>query len=215
MILFRNPKKVLVFLVAVLPLALANCSSIGRFVESSKNPYRTKSYKEICDQWTREARIHQGLEVELIVSATFKSETFRRAYAQEYGKVFRLTSEETEQFIEDQLQLARQSHEFVVASFVPEKKWDEFDKPQSMWKLYLVNDRNERVEPLTVEKCKAQDATVSYFFPDVTPWKSVYIVRFPCKVPETDQPLVGENTKSITLVITSVLGTAETHWNLK
>ena len=103
----------------------------------------------------------------------------------------------------------------MIASFVPEKKWDEFDKPQSMWKLYLVNDRNERVEPTEVRKCKEQDARVSYFFPYVTPWKSVYVVKFPCQVPETDRPLVGVDTKSITLVITSVLGTAEMNWNLE
>jgi len=210
-----NQNKMLVFLVAVMSLALVNCSSMSRFVASSKNPYRTKAYKEICDQWSREARIHQGLEVELIVSATFKSKAFRRAYTDEYGKVYRLTLEEAEQFGKDQLQQADQTHEFVLASFVPEKKWDEFDKPQSMWKLYLINDRDERVEPLEVQKYKEQDATVSYFFPYVTPWKSVYVVRFPLRVPETDRPLAGENTKGIKLVITSVLGTAEMDWTLE
>jgi len=215
MISFCNKNMGLVLLFAVMSMALANCSSASRFVKSARNPYRTKNYKETCDTWSREARIHQGFEVELIVSATFKSKAFRRAYADEYGEVFRLTREEKKRFTEDQLQEADKKNEFVVASFVPEKKWDEFDKPQSMWKFYLVNDRKERVEPLEVEKCNERDATVSYFFPYVTLWKSVYVVRFPYRIPESDRPLVGDNAKSITLVITSVLGAAEMAWDLE
>jgi hypothetical protein len=214
-LLSDRTKKVLVFFLAATALSLANCSSVSRFVESSKNPYRTKAYKAIRDKWSREARIHQGLEVELIISATFKSKAFRRAYADEYGEAYKLSPEEKTQFVKDQLQAADLSHEFVVASFVPEKKWDEFDKPQSIWKLYLVNDRGERVQPLEVQKPKQRDAKASYFFPYVTPWKTVYVVRFPSSIPETDQPLVGKHTKAITLVITSVLGTTEMDWNLE
>ena len=117
----------LVLLFAVTTVALASCSSASRFVKSARNPYRTDSYRETCDTWSREAHIHQGFEVELIVSATFKSKAFRQAYAHEYGEVFRLTQEEKNRFAEEQLQEADKNHEFLVATFVPEKKWDEFE----------------------------------------------------------------------------------------
>ncbi len=169
----------------------------------------------MCDEWSREARIHRGLEVELIVSATFKSEEFRRAYADEYAKAHRLTPERKKRFVEDQVEAATHGHEFLIASFVPDEKWDDFGKAKSMWKLYLVNDQNERVVPIEVRRARLKDAVTPHFFPYVTPWKSVYKVRFPYNVPTTDQPFIQENTKGIKLVITSVLGTAEMGWKLQ
>ena len=84
-----------------------------------------------------------------------------------------------------------------------------------MWKLYLVNDQHERVVPVEVRKLKRQDAVTPHFFPYITPWKSIYTVRFPYKMPATNQPIIKDNTKEIKLVITGVLGTAEMGWELR
>lgn len=214
MILFTDRTKVIVLVVFVFSMLSANCSKVSRFVESSK-PYHTETYEPILNQWTRHARIQHGLEVELIAAATFKSKTFRRAYADEYAQAYKLTQEEKSRFMQDQLRAADSSHEVVLASFVPEKKWDTFDKPGSMWKLYLVNDNKERVSPLEVRRIKRQKAVTSHFFPYVTPWKSVYVMRFPCRIPGSDRLIIGEKTKEVTFVITSVLGSTEMHWGLE
>ena len=118
-------------------------------------------------------------------------------------------------FAEDQGRAAGISHEFLVASFVPEKKWDDFHRAKSMWKLYLVNDENERVVPVEVRKVKQKDAVQPHFFPYITPWTSVYVVRFPHERPESKQRVVKDHTRTIRLVITSVLGTAEMAWKLQ
>jgi hypothetical protein len=153
--------------------------------------------------------------VELIVSATYKSVEFRRAYAQEYAHAYKLTTKEEERFVADQLKAATLEHEFLMASFVPDKKWDDFDKANSMWKIYLVNDNDERVVPVEVKKVKDKTAVTAHFFPYVTPWKSAYTVRFPNNMPATNQAIVKGHTKTIKLVIAGVLGTAEMGWNLE
>lgn len=206
--------KTFVFLTATALLCSANCTKVAHFVESS-DLYHTEIYKKVCNTWSREARIHSGLQVELIVSATFKSAEFRRAYANEYAKAYKLTPEEKQRLLEDQLKAASYGHEFLMASFVPEKKWDDFDKFESMWKLYLTNDTNDRVVPVEVRKAKQKDAVAAHFFPHVTPWKSIYTVRFPCNIPATNEAIVGDNTREIKLVITSVLGSAEMSWKLR
>jgi hypothetical protein len=203
-----------ILLSATFLLFTGSCTGVARLVQST-DPYHTETYKRVCDAWTREARIHRGLEVELIVSATFKSEDFRRTYAEEYAKAYRLTPETKKRFMEDQLKAAIHGHEFLMATFVPEEKWDDFDQANSVWKLYLVNDQNERVVPVEVRKVRRNDAVTPHFFPYVTPWKSVYKVRFPRNIPTTDQPIIEKNTKGMKLVITSVLGTTELGWNLK
>ena len=199
---------------AVLLLFLGNCTKVTRFVESA-DPYHTQSYKRVCDQWSQQARIHHGLEVQLIVSATFKSADFRRAYADEYAAAYELTAEEKRRFVEDQMKASHLSHEFLLATFVPEKRWDDFDKVDSMWKLFLVNDEGQRVVPVEVRDVKRQKPVLSHFFPYITPWKSVYMVRFPCNISESNSPIIGDKTKKIRLIITSVLGTAEMHWTLE
>jgi hypothetical protein len=207
-------RRILFSSVAVLLLLAASCAKVTNFVESS-DPYRTETYKEIHNKWSREARIHRGLEVELIACATFKTKEFRHAYADEYVQAYKLTSERKKQLVEDELRAADLSHEFLMASFVPQKKWDEFDKVESMWKLYLVNDTNERVAPFEVRRVRGQKAITSHFFPFVTPWKSVYAVRFPFHMPGSNRPIIGNQTKEIGLVITSVLGTAKMTWKLE
>ena len=203
-----------IFFAASLLLFTANCTKVSKFVESAE-PYHTETYKRVCDRWSREVRIHRGLEVLLIASATFKSDEFRRAYVDEYAAAYKLTSEGKKQYVEDQLDVSCREHEFLMASFVPEKSWDDFDKVKSMWKLYLVNDKNQRVVPIEVRKVKRHDALTPHFFPYVTPWKSVYTIRFPHNVGESDRPIIGGNTKEVKFVITSVLGTREMHWKLE
>jgi len=199
---------------SALLLFSGNCTRVSQFVESA-DPYHTHTYKKVCDQWSREARIHRGFEVPLIVSATFKSADFRRAYADEYAAAYQLTAEEKRRFVEDPMKAGRLGHEFLLATFVPEKRWDDFDKADSMWKLFLVNDEGQRVVHVEVRDVKGQEAVMSHFFPYITPWKSVYVVRFPCNLPGTNRPIIGDNTKEIRLIVTSVLGTAEMLWNLE
>lgn len=199
---------------SLLLLFSGNCTRVSRFVESA-DPFHTDTYKRVCDQWSQEARIHHGFEVSLIVSATFKSADFRRAYADEYAEAYQLTPAGRKQFVEDQMKAGRLGHEFVMAVFLPETRWDDFHKANSVWKLLLVNDEGERVAPVEVRNLKRQKAVMSHFFPYITPWKSVYMVRFPSNITESDRPIIGDDTKEIKLVITSVLGTAELLWNLE
>lgn len=202
------------FLGATLLLFTLNCTRVTQIVESD-DPYHTQAFKKVCAAWSREDRIHRGLEVELIVSATFKSKEFRRAYANEYAKAYMLTAEAKKQFLEAQLKAVTHGHDFLMASFVPDKNWDDFGKAGSMWKLYLVNDQNERVVPVEVRKVKRKDAVTPHFFPYITPWKSTYTIRFPYNIPASNLPIIKDTTKSVRLVITSVLGTAEMEWRLE
>jgi hypothetical protein len=213
MIRVRAHFKVFIFCATVL-LFLGNCTRVTRFVESA-GPYYTESYKSVCDRWSQETRIHRGFEVPLIVSATFKSADFRQAYADEYAAAYQLTAEQKRCFVEEQMKAGRLGHEFVLATFVPEKRWDDFDKAHSMWSLFLLNDDGQRVEPVKVRDVGARRPVISHFFPYITPWKSVYVVTFPCNISGTNNPIIGDNTKKMKFVLTSVLGAAELHWDLE
>ena len=209
-----------VSVVAAALLFAGGCAEVTDIVKPA-GPFFTEAYKPVCEAWSRDASIYRGLEVELIATATYKSEEYRRAYTDEYAKAYQLTAEQEEDFLQDQLQALTRGHEFVMASFVSEEQWDDFNRVDSMWKLYLENDIEDRVVPVEIRQVKRQgevrrrDSVKSHFLPYDTPWKSVYTIRFPYNVPGTTRPFVSDDTKSFKLIITSVVGTAQMEWKLK
>lgn len=209
----RRNRDIFVFFLSILLLFVPNCSMVQKFADSSR-PYHTRDYKANLDEWTREARIHRGLEVELILSATFKSKSFRRAYAHEYAAAYKLNAEETRDFIEDHVAAADMGHEFLLAAFVPQEDWDDFDDSDSMWRLRMVTDGEERIRPTEIRRIKEKDALLFHFFPYITPWKSVYIVRFP---PDAlaNQKRPSQRPERVMLEIASVPGSTRMEWQLE
>lgn len=199
--------------VSILVVTAAGCGPVGRFVKS-EDPYRTGDYLRTFEQWTREARIYRGFDMELIVSATFKSPDYRRAYAKEYAQTYLLSDEEERKFERDQLKAAEEFHDLVMAAFIPDDKWNDFEKKHSSWKICLVNDKNDRLSPVEIRKLSKKDPVIGQFFPYVSPWRQVYALRFPVKVRGRAEDFIGPDTRSITLTVTGVRGTCEMVWGL-
>jgi len=171
-------------------------------------------YQTALERWTRESRIYDGLETKLISKATFKSAAFRQAYTAEYVRLYRLKAAEFEKMAADQAEAAAAYHDFIVAAYVPQKNWDDFSKDPSMWKLYMTTDGVSQIKPLEIRKLKKKDPILAYFFPYITTWNSVYQVRFPILDPQTGDRLIEDEQGAVTLVMNSVLGSAEFQWQL-
>lgn len=181
-------------------------------LKESYDPYYGGQYKEALMDWSREARIYRGLGVELIANATFKSSKFRDAYSNEYARAYKLTGSEKTKLLEDQKNAALAYNDFLLATYVPDKKLDDFHKKDSIWKIYLTVGKGGLLKPLEIRKIKKVDAVTTHFFPYITPWKSVYLVRFPATSPAAGKAVVDSGAENIKLIITSVLGSAEMVW---
>lgn len=181
-------------------------------IKESYDPYYGGQYKATLTDWSREARIYRGLGVELIATATFKSSEFRDAYSNEYARAYKLTGSEKTKLLKDQKNAALAYNDFLLAAYVPDKKLDDFHKKDSIWKIYLTVGKDGLIKPLEIRKIKKVDAVTTHFFPYITPWKSVYLVRFPAISPATGKALIDGGAENIKLIITSVLGSAEMVW---
>ncbi len=164
-------------------------------------------------KWTSEARIYRGLALELMSSATFKSPEFIEAYANEHARTYKLSREEKEKLIKDQKQASLIYNDFIMAAYVPDKKWNDFNKKDSMWEIHLNVGDEKKITPLEIRKIKKIDAVITHFFPHINPWESIYLVRFPVKLPGTDKNIIDDTCSNIKIVITSVVGTTEMVWN--
>ncbi|MBU1163247.1 MAG: hypothetical protein KKA75_03755 [Proteobacteria bacterium] len=120
-------------------------------------------------KWTSESRIYRGLDLELTTAATFKSPEFREAYANEYARTYKLTREEKEKLIKDQKEASLIYNDFIMAAYVPDEKWNNFNKKDSIWKIHLNAGNGKKIKPLEIRKIKKIDAVISHFFPYITP----------------------------------------------
>ncbi|MDX2448588.1 MAG: hypothetical protein QNK29_15470 [Desulfobacterales bacterium] len=175
-------------------------------------PEKQLAYGDVLESWTQESRLYDGLSTKLISKATFKTAAFRQAYATEYARLYKLEGTEYDKLVADQQKEAADYHDFVIAVYVPEKQWDDFSKDTSMWKIYMTRDNVEQIRHLEIRKLKAKDPITAYFYPYMTTWKSIYLVRFPTIDPKTGNHLTDDLHDAVTLVMTSVIGSVEFKW---
>jgi hypothetical protein len=195
-------------------LMVSGCTG-AKYQESAKQlpVSETKMiYRDAIETWTQEGRIYDGLLTKLISKITFKSAVFRQAYAEEYARLYKLEGPEYDKLVLDEQKEAADYNDFVIAAYVPEKKWDDFSKNTSMWKIYITRDQVEQIRPLEIRKLKKKDPIIDYFYPYMTAWKSIYHVRFPAFDPKTDNQPMGDAYDTVTLVMTSVIGSVEFKW---
>lgn len=172
-------------------------------------------YSEALSKWTRSARIYQGLEAKLYMSATYKGPAFREAYIDRYVESYQLDDAYREALLGREMEQADKYNEFFFTAYTPVEAWNDFDQEGSVWRLYLEDGKGAKLSPISIKKLDSADPIIREFFPYFDLWSSAYIVKFP-KYSETGtEPIPGEGTESIRLVATGVLGKGELEWSLK
>ena len=172
--------------------------------QQSADPYHGGSYPAAFSKWRREARIYQGLDLKLIAAVTVKSAQFRQAYVDEYARIYQLSEKDRDKLLQDQMAASEQYIDMVMAVYVPEKSWNDFALKKSMWQLYLSDPNGRRFIPVEIRKIKDTGEELNHFYPYLTPWKSLYHVRFPADA--------KSGTTVIKLTITGVQGNTEMVW---
>lgn len=172
----------------------------------------TGRYRSELNHWTRQTEIYNNFNLVLSLAATYQSGPFRTAHAEEYARVFGLKEADKNKRLSDQLEAADSAYEFLFSVYVSERRWDDFETKGSMWNIFLKINDKERLYPEEIVKLKGNDAVNRYFYPYVSPWKSIYRIRF-SKTPMKEQAgIVNKMPDGITLVITGVQGRAELNW---
>jgi len=201
--------------ILALCIVLSGCQSVGTIekIYSSQDPYHGGNYREAVNRWTRKIRIYVGgFDLELIAAATFKSPAFREAYTQEYARKYKLSASEKKKMLQDQKNAAAMFNEFMVSAFTPEKRRNDFNEKNTIWKVYLTRDHTTRVQPAEVRRIKNVDAVITHFYPYVSPWDVVYLLRFPKTIPGTREPVISDPDAPFKLVVAGVRGSAEMVW---
>lgn len=171
-----------------------------------------RSYEQFVDNWTRTGKIYHNFATQAIVSATYFALPFRRAFAAEWGRAYDLPMAEREQVLAEQIDHAKKRVEFIVSFYTPKERFNDLDKPDSSWRLWLIDAQGVKVEAAKIERLRIRHKKEYLFFPSYTEWSRLYRVYFPA-VGLDGQSLVTESG-AVTLRVTGVEGMANLVWEI-
>jgi hypothetical protein len=191
---------------------LSGCAQKLATVDFSYTPrdYVAKDYEDVYERWTRHQEVHQDADVALEVWATFKSWDFREAYIERYAEIYSLSEADERTLREAQRKLVAEVYEFHVTAQASNYKWNDLEKPNSAWRLALIDALGHELSPESVRIEKLPDAVEAVFYPRRTPFTKSYAVRF--VVPADASAFAGTKSGAITLRIESPIGRVEVEW---
>ncbi len=193
-------------------LALFVAANIGCAAKSKVDA--GADYFALLDSWTRVEKVYDGIEPRLILKATYKNRLFRYAYIDRYVDDYKLGPRYKEAMRKKALELSLLYNEFVFAVHTPTESWNDFDKRNSIWKLYLEDNLGNRLTPISIDKLDAKDPLLREFFPYIGLWSSIYIVRFPKYSESGTESIPGAGTDYLRLTVAGTMASGELEWRL-
>ncbi|RJP18873.1 MAG: hypothetical protein C4529_12070 [Deltaproteobacteria bacterium] len=195
----------------LLCLAAAATGCGPRSVALYEKVMGSPTYGQVTETATRTREVHDGLDTRFILSATWLSEPWLRAFSEEYSNIYYLDSSRREKVIGRWRDESARHVRFFVALYVPEEKGNDLEKPETTWSLRLVRSDEKDFEPVYIRKASLRPEEISRFFPYSGTWYRAYEVAFPKEAERADiPPKAGE--PRLKLVLTGVEGRAVLSW---
>jgi len=211
----RNKRKSCFLSLASCIMFLVSCIVFTGCASEQKEIKPAAGYFELLNEMTKHKKVIDNLDSKLFVYATYKSWPLREAYVEEYARRYQMDDNQKEKLKEKEMGLDEKFNEFFIAVYTPDEKWNDFDRPLSIWKIYMEDEKGERLSPIEIKKVDADSPLVREFYPYLDLWSSTYIVKFPKYIITGEEPFPGKDTNYFRLKITGVVGNAVLEWQLE
>jgi hypothetical protein len=177
---------------------------------SSYNLYASDAdFKKLVEKQTRSEKIYKNKFVTtLVVNAVYRDMKFREAYVHEYAKAYQLTKAEEDAMLTKESAQDEKEVSFYLFAYTEDEKWNNFDKSNPAWKIYLKDDKSNRLEPLSVKRFTLEPSMHFIYFPMASQWMKGYEITF-------SKNIDTANAKSFTIILTGFLGNTELTWEIK
>lgn len=197
-------------LLALVLAAAAACGSSAPLVRLTPDwpAEEPDDYQDTTENWTRTASLRGAYQEVLELSATFKSPEWRAAYAARDAEYRKLTAAaRTQRMAQAQADMEGPWElELMVTTW--DRRENDLDRgARSVWRVVLVDDAGNEIEPLEILKDKRPAFTLRADFPAFGDFAQAYIARFP----RTAQ-ILGPGVKQVRLRMSSSRGSVELAW---
>jgi hypothetical protein len=197
---------------SILLLGFTGCSYLQGYVDMAKEKGLSNEYQAVLNTWTRTKTAHSQFETKVTITSTLKSQAFNRAYIKEYERIYPLGPTEKKKWEETQEGLASDFTEFLFYAYVPEKEANDFDRRNSAWTVFIIDDQGRREDPVEIRRIDKITPVTEAFYPYINKYYgNFYSLKF--------KPLKGLDgdpgdpfRKPFKLVMTSVLAMVELEW---
>jgi hypothetical protein len=202
-------------LIALAAVFVVGCSSPIVTLAEGPREYVATDYDSVLGRWTRTERLFalSELETYLTATATFESWDFRWAYVVRYVQDYRLTIDQRKKLMEKALDETRQRHQFFVALYGTERRYDDLTKPESAWIVRLIDDTGNETAPQEIIAIKKPNAIERNYFPYNTVFRQAFRIRFP-KTNVEGRPTISPQAKWFGLRFAGAQGNSELVWQL-
>jgi hypothetical protein len=197
-------------------LALGGCATPTVNVAEGPREYVATDYDSVLNRWTRTERLFalSELETYLTATATFESWDFRWAYVVRYVQDYRLTIDQRKKLLEKALDETRVKHQFFVALYGGERRYNDLTRADSAWIVRLIDDTGNETAPQEIVAIKKPNALERNYFPYNTPFRQAFRIRFP-RVAADGRPTISPQAKWFGLRFAGAQGNSELVWQIE
>lgn len=195
---------------------VASCASAPIVVSLAEPsaPPTANDYVDELKRWTRHAHLRNDFDQALDVDATLRSPEFRAAYAAKYIELYRVGPENQARTRGELMSDGADSYEFHLETATHDYDLNDFTSAKTVWRITLLDDAGHEVKPSQVSAIKERLAVDEEFYPYATIFSRGWTVRFP-RTRLDGSPLVGSDTKALTLRFAGPQGSVDLAWVLK
>jgi hypothetical protein len=168
-------------------------------------------YEDVTEAWTRTSSLRGAYQEVLELSATFKSPEWRAAYAARDAEHRMLTGAARQQRLAQAQAEMEGPWEVELMVTTWDRRENDLDRgKRSVWRVVLVDDAGNEIEPLEIVKDKRPAFTLRADFPAFGDFSQAYVARFP-----RTATVLGPAVKMIRLRMSGSRGGVELSWRSK
>lgn len=209
-------KLAILTIIFTLAVVSGGCSTAKLYTPQSlygiEESQETQKLIQTIKEFSRSTKIYKEFTTVLDANIVFFDWKLRQAFIDEYTSSHALSAEERDKLMAREKTAHENKIEFIAAIFTSESDWNDLNKKNSIWKIYLENDKGERLTPSNVSIKKLSPAETWRFYPKITPWNIVYNINFENK--SSSVITFIKNSRTIKLTITSILAKGEFLWEV-
>jgi hypothetical protein len=196
--------------------SMGGCAAHAVSLSEGPREYVATDYETVLRKWTRTEDLFALSELAnfLTATATFESWDFRWAYVVRYVQDYRLTIEQRKKLLELTLDETRQRHQFFVAIYGGERKYNDLTKPNSAWIVRLIDEKGNETAPEEIISIDKPNAIERHYYPYNTVWRRAFRLRFPLRMPD-GRPTISPTAKWFGLRFAGAQGNSELIWKIE
>ena len=197
---------------AAVIMALALLASVGcSTVQEAYNEYDPRprqadaAFTKVLEKYLVQGSIHHGAATEMLAQVVPANWEVRTAWVDRRAEAFAWNPQQKAKDLADQKAEYQKYNTILASVFVPDKKWNNLDENDTNWRVYLINAKGERLQPVDVRQIKKRTAIHGAIYPFWGPWSRLYLVKFPVDDAQ-GKPFLAPGEKEATLLVTGAPG---------